>query len=259
MNRFAQPLARILVWSVIAVSAASAFQKQPAPKSQKELDALRAMFNAKTDDEKIQTAETLLTTFADTDFKSLALFMEAEAYSRKQGSFEKAIVYGERSLEADPKNYQAMLLLATQYAGHTGENDLDKEEKLTKATKYANDAMGVIAAAPKPNPQITEDQWNAAKKDLTGQAHEALGMIADVRKKYDVASTEYKTAIDGSATPNPATMVRFAIAQERLGKWDEAIATLDKVINDPNSHPVVKQVATAEKTKATNGKNAVKK
>jgi len=40
MNRFAQPLARILVWGVIAVSAASAFQKQPAPKSQKELDAL---------------------------------------------------------------------------------------------------------------------------------------------------------------------------------------------------------------------------
>ena len=34
-----------------------------------------------------------------------------------------------------------MLLLARQYAAHTNENDLDKEEKLNKATKYANDAF----------------------------------------------------------------------------------------------------------------------
>ena len=60
-------------------------------------------------------------------------------------------------------------------------------------------------------------------------------------------------------TPDPATMVRYAIAQEHQGKFDEAIATLDKVIADPNSQPVVKQFATNEKTKATNAKNAVKK
>ena len=84
-------------------------------------------------------------------------------------------------------------------------------------------------------------------------------MIADVRKKYDVAATEYKTALDGMATPDPSTMVRYAVAQEHQGKWDEAIATLDKVIADPNSQPVVKQYATNEKTKATNAKNAVKK
>jgi hypothetical protein len=84
-------------------------------------------------------------------------------------------------------------------------------------------------------------------------------MIADVRKKYDVSATEYKASLDGSATPDPATMVRYAIAHEHQGKWDEAIATLDKVIADPNSAPVVKQYATNEKTKATNAKNSVKK
>jgi tetratricopeptide (TPR) repeat protein len=216
------------------------------------------MFKATTPDAQIAAAEAVLTNFADTEFKSLALFMEADDYSRK-GEFEKSIVFAERSLEADPQNYQAMLLLARQYAGHTNENDLDKEEKLTKATKYANDAMGVIAKTPKPNPQVTDDQWDGAKKDYTAQGHEALGMVADVRKKYDVAAAEYKTAVDGVATPDGAVMVRYAIAEEHLGKWDEAIATLDKVISDPNSHPTVKQVATNEKTKATAGKNAVKK
>jgi tetratricopeptide (TPR) repeat protein len=251
-------IAHLLVCAGIVVSTATAFQKQPKPQSQKEVDALNAMFKATTPDTQIAAAENLLSTFADTEFKSLALFMEADDYSRK-GQLEKSIVFGERALEADPQNYQAMLLLARQYAGHTTENDLDKEEKLTKATKYANDAIGVIANAPKPNPQVPDAQWDAAKKDYTAQAHEAMAMIADVRKKYDVAVTEYKTALDGMVTPDPATMVRYAIAQEHQGKWDDAIATLDKVIADPNSQPVVKQYATNEKTKATNAKNAVKK
>jgi len=254
MSKFAH----LLVCGAIVVSGASAFQKQPKPKSQKEVEAINTMFRATTPDAQIEAAEALLTTFADTEFKSLALFMEADDYSRKN-QFEKSIVFGERALEADPQNYQAMLLLARQYAAHTTENDLDKEEKLTKATKYANDAVPIIANAPKPNPQVPDEQWDKAKKDYTAQSHEALAMVADVRKKYDVAVSEYKTALDGMATPDPATMVRYAIALEHQGKWDDAIATLDKVIADPNSQPVVKQYATNEKTKATNAKNAVKK
>src|SRR5579859_2454829 len=97
--------AHLIVCCALAVSGASAFQKQPRPKSQKEVDAINAMFKATTPDAQIAAAENLLTTFADTDFKSLALYMEADDYSRK-GQFEKSIVFGERALEADHENYQ---------------------------------------------------------------------------------------------------------------------------------------------------------
>jgi tetratricopeptide (TPR) repeat protein len=252
MKRFAN----FFVCGVMVVSAASAFQKQPKPKSQKEVEAIQAMFKAPMGDAQIAAAEALLTNFADTEFKSLALFMEADNWARAKNNFEKSVVFGERALEADPQNYQAMLLLARQYASHTTENDLDKEEKLTKASKYANDALALVANAPKPNPGVPDAAWDAAKKDYISQAHEALGMTADVRKKYDVAATEYKAAVDGAATPDPATMVRYAIAQEHMGKFDEAIATLDKVIADPKSVPVVKQYATNEKNRATTLKNS---
>jgi tetratricopeptide (TPR) repeat protein len=242
----------------MALSVASAFQKQPKPKSQKEVEAINAMFQAAPGEAQIAAAEKLLLTFADTEFRPMALFLEADDYMR-MGQFEKSIVFGEQALAADPQHYQAMLLLARQYANHTTENDLDKEEKLAKATKYANDALGVIPNAPKPNSQMTDAQWDGFKKDYLGQAHEALGMVADVRKKYDVSATEYKTALDGSTTPDPATMVRYAVAEEHLGKYDEAIATLDKAITDPNSQPAVKQIATNEKAKATAAKNAAKK
>jgi tetratricopeptide (TPR) repeat protein len=258
MKRFARLSARFVIWGVVAVTAASAFQKQPRPKSQKEVEALQALFKTAPGDDQIAAAENLLSKFSDTDFKSIALYMEADSYGRKN-QFEKCVVFGERALDADPGNYQAMLLLARQYAAHTTENDLDKEEKLNKAAKYANDALGAIDKAVKPNPQVTDDQWNAAKKDYNSQAHEALGMIADVRKKYDVAVSEYKSSMDNQSTVDPATMVRYAVALEHQGKFDDAIATLDKVIADPNSQPVVKQYATNEKNKATTLKNAAKK
>ena len=47
---------------------------------------------------------------------------------------------------------------------------------------------------------LTDDQWTAAKKDFAAEAHAALGMGAMVRKKYDVAESEFKTAIDNGST-----------------------------------------------------------
>jgi tetratricopeptide (TPR) repeat protein len=248
----------MLICGVMAISAVSAFQKQPKPKSNKEIEALNAMFKATPGPDQIAAAEQLIATFADTEFKPMAFYLEADDYMR-MGQFEKSIVFAEQCLAADPQYYQAMLLLARQYAGHTTEFDLDKDEKLAKATKYANDALAAIPNAVKPNPGMPDAQWEGFKKDYMGQAHEALGMVADVRKKYDVAVTEYKTSIDGASTPDPATEVRCAADLDRLGKYDDAIAMLDKVLADPNSQPVVKQVATTEKNKATAAKNAAVK
>src|SRR5262245_40143138 len=94
-----------LLLAVAGLTGLMAQTKQPQPKSQKELEALQAMFNAQDPDSRIKAADTLITKFADTDFKDLALFMAAFSYQQK-GEAEKAIVYAERALEANPKHYQ---------------------------------------------------------------------------------------------------------------------------------------------------------
>ena len=104
---------------------------------------------------------------------------------RRAGTSPKAIIYYQQALEANPKDYNSMLMLAAETARTTREFDLDKEEKLTKAEKYAKDGMALIPGATKPNPQVTDAQWEAAKKDDTARGHEALGLIAMARKKYD--------------------------------------------------------------------------
>jgi hypothetical protein len=160
-------------------------------------------------------------------------------------------------LEANPKYFQASLMLAELLAQSTRENDLDKEEKLSKSEKYAHDAIQMVAAAPKPNPQLSDQQWEEAKKDLTADAHNALGLAALVRKKYDVATTEFKTAADGAAHPEPAYLVREASALQLSGKNDEAIAICDKLMADTSVFPQIRQVAQAVRATAikAGGKN----
>jgi tetratricopeptide (TPR) repeat protein len=224
-------------------------QKQPQPKSQKEVDAIKAMFDAQDPDARIAAAEKLLTGFADTEFKAIALQIAA-ASAQQKNDFEKMVVYAERTLEADPKNYSAMLMLANGLAQRTREFDLDKEEKLGRAEKYANSAIDIVKTTPKPRPDIPDDQWDAAKKDFTAQGYEALGLVAMVRKKYDVAATQFKAAVDTGAQPDQSTLVRLASAYNELKKPDEAIAVLDKLKALPNVHPQINQFAQNERNRA---------
>jgi tetratricopeptide (TPR) repeat protein len=228
-------------------------QKQPAPKSKGELEAIQAMFNAADPDTRIKAADELVAKYADTDFKDLAMFLAAFS-SQQKGDSEKAIVYAERALEANPKHIQSMLILAETIAQRTRERDLDREEKLVRAEKYANGALEALKDAPKPNPSLTDEQWEAGKKDLGAQAHQALGMAAMARKKNDVAITEFKLSTETAANPDPATFVRLAQAYSAAGKHDEAIATAQKVMDMTDVHPQIKQVAQAVRAASTQAK-----
>jgi len=231
--------------------------KQPKPKSKPELDAVMAVFNAQEPDARIKAANELITKFADTEFKSLALLMSALSYQQKN-DFDNMILFAEQTLEADAGNYQAMLMIAEALAQRTRENDLDKEEKLTRSEKMANGAMAAISKAGKPRADITDEQWTGAKKDFTAQAHQALGMGAMVRKKYDVAIAEFKTATEIATQPDPATMVRLGAVYNLAGKPDEAIAVLDKVMAATDLHPTIRQFAQAERVRAVQAKGGAK-
>ena len=229
--------------------------KQPKPKSQKEVDAINAIFNATEPDARIAAAENLLTKFADTEYKAVALQVAAQSAQQKN-DFEKMVIYSERTIEADPQNYPAMLMLANGIAQKTREFDLDKEEKLQRAEKYARQSIELINAAPKPRPDITDEQWEGAKKDSLAQAHEALGLAAMVRKKYDLAASEFKTSTEIAPAPDQATMVRLAAAYNLSGKPDAALPVLDKVMAMPDLNPQIKQVAQNEKVNAMKLKSA---
>ena len=249
MNRLLLAGALTLVFVMTGLMA----QKQPQPKSQKEVEAIQAMFGAQDPDARIKAADALMTKFADTEFKSLAMYLTAASYEQKN-DFEKMVFWCERTLQADTKNYPCMLMLAGGIAKRARENDLDLTEKLTRSDGYAKSALEALKDAPKPNPQMSDNDWAAAKKDYVSQAHEAFALAAMLRKKFDVAIAEFKEAVEGAGTPDPATMVRLGQAYNQAKKYDEAIAILDKVMAGADVHPQIKQFAQAERVRAIQAK-----
>jgi len=246
-----------LVTGSLAAALLMAQGKQPQPKSQKEVDALNAMFQAADNDARIKAANDLLTKFADTDFKPLALYMITNAYNEKNDP-TNTIVYGERAVDADKASAlgaHARIMMAMALAKTTKEFDFDKEEKLGRADKLAKEAVEVLKTAPKFNPGLSDEQWAQAKANYTGEAYVAMGMSATVRKNWNAAIEAYKASAEADPS-NAATFVRLGSAQMSANKYDDAIATLDKVIAMQGVDAQIVTIAKAEREKAVKAKGA---
>lgn len=242
-----------LTWAALAVGFSPL--RAQKPKSQKETQAIMAVQVAKTPDERIAAIENVLTNFADTEFK-VALLQMAVQSEQQKGDYAQTVFYAERLLKADPKNAFALVTLASETARHTRENDLDKDEQLSKVDKWAKDAVEAAKVMPKLRADLPDADWDAFKKDMEAQAYEALGMADAVRKNYDGAAEQYKQALAVGSSPNPATMVRLAQVYMSSGKLDNAVFTLDKAINTPNVPDQVKTVAQNMKNEIAKRKPA---
>lgn len=225
------------------------------PKSNGERAALKAVNDATTADDRLTAIDNVLTKYADTEYKDALLGMALQTAQQK-ADFALTITWAERILDGDPKNAQAQATIAFETARHTREFDLDKDEKLAKAEKYADQALANATAMVKPQATMTDADWDARRKDFLSQAHESKGMIASLRKKRDVAIQEYKAAVEVTPTPDPATVVRLGQAYIDAGQYDDAAAAFDKAIAMPNAMQQVKDVAAQKKADALKRKAA---
>jgi tetratricopeptide (TPR) repeat protein len=234
--------------------AALAMAQTPAQQkkyTKAEAEALNGIMAEKDPATQITKVDAFIQKFADTQFKGVAYTLAARA-AEQMGAGAKVVIYADLAIEADPKAaYEAMLMEAGELARSTRENDLDKDEKLAKADKLAKEAMEVVPTAPKPNAQIPDAQWEEVKKELIADAHRDLGMIAAVRKKYDVAIAEFKQAIEIPQDPDKPTFIRLAAAYNDNKQPDEALAILAKMPPTPQLTPFVeKEKKRAEALKA---------
>src|SRR5579871_1019663 len=164
------------------------------PKSKKEIEALNAINAATTVDDRIKAIDHVLTSFADTEYKTILLTMAMQLEEQK-GDFAQTTFYAQQLLDADPKNSNALATMALETAHHTREFDLDKEEKLAKVDKWAKDAIEDSKTMPKPRADLSDEQLDSMRKDVQSEGYEALAISATLRKKNDDAITNFKQAL----------------------------------------------------------------
>lgn len=226
----------------------------PGPKTKAEAAAVNDLLKAiaTSPDATIEAAENLMTKFPKSDFKSFALYQEADAYQQK-GDAAKAQVYAEQSLAADPKNYDADVLIANILALNTKDADFDKEDKLKQADKYAHDALALLDGPPAPSLfMMSEDVRTRRKNEAAGKAWQALGTAALVRKNVNEAVEDYEKGVE--ANPDPYLIIRTGRALMAAKKYDDAITYYDKVLSSADADAQAKQIATSDKARATAAK-----
>ncbi len=243
MNRAFRNIAA-LTWAGLALGFSPLWAQKP--KSQKEQQAILAVQVAKTPDERVAAIEKVLTDFADTEFK-VALLQMAVQSEQQKNDYAQIVFYADRLLKADPKNTFALVTLASETARHTRENDLDKDEQLSKVDKWAKDGIEAAKTMPKIRPDVSDADWEGVRKDMESQGFVALGMADVLRKNYDGAAANYRQSIEVGSTPNPATLVRLAQVYMATGKLDNANFTLDKAINTPDVPAQIKSIAETMK------------
>src|SRR5438270_3199221 len=178
--------------------AQQAQQKGPQPKSQKERDALmkvQTAAQANNPDELLKSIDYVLENFDNTDYKPMLLTMGMEAAQAK-GDAAKSSVYADRLIELDPNNISARVMQAESIAQRTRENDLDKEQSLKKVDELATKGLELLKNATAPPQGMTDQQWADQKKQLTSEAHDAMGQASELRKNYPEAIKHYQEALE---------------------------------------------------------------
>jgi len=122
---------------------------------------------------------------------------------------------------------------------------------LGEAQKDAEQAITVIPDVTKPvDSKMPDKAFEDFKKDGIARGHAALGMIAAKRKKWDIASQEFQTAVDSETRPDSVVMVRLGNALNESNKPADALVVLNKVLAMENLNPAVKNFAASEKNRA---------
>ena len=189
-------------------------QAQPKPKSQKELEAIQAIFNAQDPDARISAADNLLS-----EFRRHRVQGDCPPGSRRIRAAEERLREDGRLRRAYPRSRPEELsrhvdVGATVIAQRTREFDLDKEEKLGRAEKYAKSAIELVKGCRQAAPRHPGCGLGSGKAELLAQGYEALGLAAMVRKKYDDAATQFQSAVTRLARTG-----NHGPARRRLTTW----------------------------------------
>ena len=217
---------RFLTLALAACLCAAGLVAQPNFKSQEEIDAFIAVQNAASPQERATAGEAFLATYPESEAAGLAAYMTMLSY-QQLNDFDNMLLYGDLVLESNPAPgvmAGTLISLANAIPTRTREFDLDKEEKLAKAEDYAKRAMGLIPTLAKMDPNVTDDEWLATRKEFMSQCHEALGGVALKREDFAASEASFRQALALSAEPLPFTLYNLAMSLSKQGKNEEAAA-----------------------------------
>ena len=194
-----------------------------------ELAAYNAIVAAQGSDpaKLIPMSEDFLTKYPQSEYIKPVYGLLTTTYFAA-GDIEKMMSTGNKALELDPENVDALSIMAMVISRRSHSNTPDGAAQLTKAEGYARHAIELIPNMVKPNPTMEDATFEKAKNDKLSVSHSALGLIDYDHKKYEDARTELTQAIALSTTPDPVDYYMLGNSDSNASYYKDAVAAYKK-------------------------------
>lgn len=203
--------------------------QQIGPRTVEERDTYGAFLNELDSDKQIGLGEQFLQKYPETTLKSMVFAVMSSAYSQKN-DYEHTVEYGEKSIQENPNSLLALLVVSGALSTRTGERDLDRDQKLTRAEQYSKRAIQLITALPQP-PGMSEQEWLARRRSTESSPRASLGLVYLKRRMYKEAIDELKLATElNMLQPNPIDYFWLGLAYEMDKNYDLAVPAFQRAV-----------------------------
>jgi len=140
---------------------------------------------------------------------------------RAQQDWKNAYLSADNALALQPDDVDVLTMVGWTIPHVYSPNDLNADEELDKAEKYAKHAMDVLAKMPKPQ-GMNDMQFAAAKAKRSFQAHSALGLVYFRRDDYETSAKELELATNGNPIQDQTDLFVLGTDLQNLKRYGEA-------------------------------------
>jgi tetratricopeptide (TPR) repeat protein len=231
-----------------AAATAPQGKRPPQAKTQPEFDAYKAAVASSGDSVVFgKAADDFAAKFPDSELRIL-LFKASMHSFQNANNGDQMNAAAEKVLKIDPDDPEALVGDAEFIAEHTRDTDLDKDQRLAQAQKYAAHALETLdtdVAIPVGTPQ---EKIDAYKGFVRSSAYSVLGTIAFNQEKYPDAESHFRKSIDAlPSQPDPVVVLRLAIALDKQSKYPEALKEANHAVELTQEASVAGKLARQER------------
>jgi len=235
-----------------APSGLATIQGQPArptphAKTQQEYEDYNAAYGTNGGQAAEKAASDFDAKYPDSELRGY-LYSKAMHEYQMENNSGKMLAMSTKVLALDPDNSVALVLTATILADSLRDDDIDRQEKISQIRKFGHHALETVDASFVPPAGASPQQIGAYKNTVRSMAFAAIGMM-ELKNKDDAgAEKDLKSAADlNSIQPDPLVWYHLALAQHGQKKYSEALASIDRALQNTGSNPDLAALARDEK------------
>ena len=230
-----------------AQPAQPAGRKQPQAKTQEEYKAYQEA-GAKTDLSQAESAaDAFAEKFPQSDLR-VFLYRRLMYLYQSANNADKTLDMAKKMLAVDPNNPEALVTAAMVLSERTRETDLDRDQRLAEATKYANQALQSVETDLFVPANADPAQVQNVKNVLRGMADLALGTVEYLKKNYTGAQPYLEQATQLNPK-DPVSWLRLAVVLDQQNKYPDAMTAANKAVEVAPANSPEAEMAKSEQAR----------